>query len=325
MQKQKLLTGSLTILVVAIMVGTAELLREKEIIFPEITALAIGMIFAPRLCWRTNRIRTFLLITLCSVEGVLIVRYLPLPIWLQIMIAFSSCQLIYLFSGTTFAPMISAAVLPVLLRTESWIYPIAAICLTALILFLQKILEGAGMKHPKSFSPTAPPSIQDGKDAVLRILCVSILSIPALITGWQFCTAPPLLVAFTEFSRNGCKARSLPVQTICLMTACALAGTVSRWGFSILLPLPLTFSAVTATAIMLILLSRFEFYLPPSGAITILPMILPAESILLYPIQIFLGVSIFLLVSRFAFREKSSAAKPENPNLLSQSELSSEK
>ena len=53
----------------------------------------------------------------------LVVRLLPAPLWLKITAAFLLCQMIYLYSGTTFAPMISAMVLPVLLGTESWVYP----------------------------------------------------------------------------------------------------------------------------------------------------------------------------------------------------------
>ena len=49
--KKKTLTGAATVLMVALMVGAAELLGEKEIIFPEITALAVGALVAPKQAW----------------------------------------------------------------------------------------------------------------------------------------------------------------------------------------------------------------------------------------------------------------------------------
>ncbi len=43
-----------TLLLVGIMVGIAELLNEKEIIFPEITALAVGYMVAQKRSWKVN-------------------------------------------------------------------------------------------------------------------------------------------------------------------------------------------------------------------------------------------------------------------------------
>ena len=56
------------------MVGVSELLGEKEIIFPEITALTVGAIAAPKHSWKVSRARMILLIAVCSVIGILIVR-----------------------------------------------------------------------------------------------------------------------------------------------------------------------------------------------------------------------------------------------------------
>ena len=43
-----------TLLLVGLMVGVAELLNEKEIIFPEITALAVGYMVAEKRSWKVN-------------------------------------------------------------------------------------------------------------------------------------------------------------------------------------------------------------------------------------------------------------------------------
>lgn len=43
-----------TLLLVGLMVGIAELLNEKEIIFPEITALAVGYMVAQKRSWKVN-------------------------------------------------------------------------------------------------------------------------------------------------------------------------------------------------------------------------------------------------------------------------------
>ena len=90
------------------MVGVSELLGEKEIIFPEITALTVGAIAAPKHSWKVSRARMIILIAVCSVIGILIVRFSPFPKAVGLTAAFALCQVIYLMSGTSFAPLISA-------------------------------------------------------------------------------------------------------------------------------------------------------------------------------------------------------------------------
>lgn len=59
------------------MVLAAELLGNKEIIFPEITALAIGYILSEKRGWNVNDRRMLFLITLCACAGLLSSVYLP--------------------------------------------------------------------------------------------------------------------------------------------------------------------------------------------------------------------------------------------------------
>lgn len=125
--KRNWLNYIFTIAVIVLMTGIAEYCREPEIIFPEIAALAAGALSAPEQIWRVNRSRMFCYIAVCSILGVIVVRYLPFGYWGQMVSAFSAGQMIFLCSKTTFAPMISAAVLPVLLQTDTWIYPVSAV------------------------------------------------------------------------------------------------------------------------------------------------------------------------------------------------------
>lgn len=311
--KKKIITGAATVLMVALMVGAAELLGEKEIIFPEITALAVGALVAPKQAWKTSQFRMLFFIGLNAVGGVLIVRFLPAPLWLQITAAFLLCQMIYLYSGTTFAPMISAMVLPVLLGTESWVYPIAAVCLTGIILLVQHLLEQTGVRPKEPFIPAPVPGSRELARGVLRAACVGALAFLAIKGDIRFAIAPPLLVAFTEFSNPGCKARQTPVKTVLLISLCALTGAFCRWGLTMRLGLPLTVAAVAAAVCMLTLVHGFGRSLPPAGAMTVLAMLIPAETVLLYPLQVLLGASVLMLLARILFfekREPSGTAEP---------------
>lgn len=290
-----------TLLLVGLMVGIAELLNEKEIIFPEITALAVGYMVAQKRSWKVNGKRMLLLITICATVGVLIVRYSGLTLFPQMIIAFSFAQILFMFSGTTFAPFVSAIVLPVMMQTKSFIYPISAVILTILVIGFHQLFLKMKIREDEEYIPVMLNSKDDIIDTALRIVCVAIVGFVAIYFNYKFIIAPPLLVAFTEFSRPRNKVRNKPIKTVLVITCCALVGSLSRYLLTIKLELPLTVSALIATLIMLLILTYTKMYMPPVGAITILSMIIPQSSVITYPLQIFVGSVVIILLSRVFF------------------------
>ena len=267
----------LTLILVGIMTFVAEILGEGEIIFPEITALAIGYMVTQKQGWKVNDSRMIALIAICAVAGVLTVRYIKVGLYLEILIAFVFAQILFMFSGTTFAPMISAIVLPVMMQTESFIYPIAAFLLTIAVVLFRRFLLKVKIRDKEDFQSVNLHAKSDVIDTAVRTICVAVVGFFAILSGFKFAIAPPLLVAFTEFSRPKNKARNKPGL---LITVCAFVGAVSRYVLNMTLGLPLTVAALTATAIMLVIVYCTKMYIPPAGALTILSMIIPRESVL---------------------------------------------
>lgn len=291
------LRAGVCILLAAIMVGVSELAGEKEIIFPEITALTVGAIAAPKQSWKVSRVRMVLLIAVCSVLGILIVRYSPLPKAANLIGAFLICQVLFLLSRTSFAPMISAAALPVLMDTETIIYPISAVTMTLLTVTAQFLLEKYGRYEHEKFTPLPTPDRFKWLSAMLRTATAAVLAVPVIHFGVNFCVAPPLLVAFTEFSNPEGKARSKPVKTVFFITGCALSGAIFRLVLCELLPLPLTVAAILSVACALVIMRSAGQYIPPAGALAVLPMIIPAKALLIYPAEIFAGASLLMLAA----------------------------
>ncbi len=298
-----LLRAVVCTLLAAAMIGVSELLGEKEIIFPEITALTVGAIAAPKQSWRVSRVRMVLLIAVCSVLGILIVRYSPLPKAANLVGAYLVCQVIFLLSRTSFAPMISAAALPVLMDTESIIYPISAVSMTVLTVLAQLILEKCGRRERDEFTPLSIPDKFRWISAAVRTACAAVIAVPVLLLGWNFCVAPPLLVAFTEFSNTESRARKDPVRTVLIIAGCALCGAAFRLGLCTFLGLPLTVAGVLAVAAALAIMRLAGQYIPPAGALAVLPMIIPEKALLIYPAEIFAGSAVFMLMA-LCFRKR---------------------
>ncbi|MBO6165916.1 MAG: hypothetical protein J6O17_06080 [Eubacterium sp.] len=306
---KKLIPYICTIVIIIAMVLMADILDNKEIIFPEIAALAVGYMVAPKRSWKVNGKRMVILITGCAIMGVLIVRYAGLGRDLEVPIAFSIAQVIFMFSGTTFAPFVSAIVLPVMMRTTSIIYPIAAFLLTLLIVLFHNLFLKTGIRNDEEYVPVMLNSVDDIIDTVLRILCVSIVSYISFQVGLNFIVAPPLLVAFTEFSRPRNKTRNKPFRTISVITVCALMGSLCRWLICVKLSFPLVVGTSVAICFMLFIIHYTKMYMPPVGAIVMLSMIIPEETLMSYPIQIFIGSTVIIFLSRLLFMKRQDKKK----------------
>lgn len=301
---KNILPAALTVLTVMLMTAAAEFSGEKEILFPEIAAIAAGALIAPKFAWKTSKLRLFVLICIGSVLGLLISMFVPLALSVKLCIAFLAASLLFQFSGTTFAPVISSVVLPVMLGTNSVIYPIAAAVLTFLILMERMLTEKLGIAEKSEFSPEPMPD----KNALVRLaarwLIGSIAIVLAVGTGFEFAVAPPLLVAFTEFCRKDSAVRKKPVAITLLIAGCALVGAVCRSVFT-LLGWKMFAAAGVTMLIVCIIMKSAKLFVPPAAALSVLAFLIPEEAVITYPLQIAAGTVIFVLVGRIFGKMKS--------------------
>lgn len=193
-----------------------------------------------------------------------------------------------------------------MMQTESFIYPIAAFLLTIAVVLFRRFLLKVKIRDKEDFQSVNLHAKSDVIDTAVRTICVAVVGFFAIWSGFKFAIAPPLLVAFTEFSRPKNKARNKPVKTVLVITVCAFVGAVSRYVLNMTLGLPLTVAALTATAIMFVIVYCTKMYIPPAGALTILGMIIPSESVLLYPLQILVGTAVIMLISRLLFMKRQN-------------------
>ncbi len=290
--------------ILLVMAGAAEILQEKEVIFPEIAAIALGYLIAPRQPWRVNSVRMFLTITGCAVCGFLIVLYVPAPLLIQIVLAFAVSQVFFLFGGTSMAPMISAAVLPVILQTHSIVYPISASSLTLGVIILHKILVKLGKRIPAPFTPVPLPGRPQLIAAVKRIVTVLLLAWVAIDARLIFMAAPPVLVAFTEFSNPKSPARKRPLAVCLLIFSCSLYGSVFRLLIMDVLGLPLVLCVLCVIAASFLTIKISALWIPPAAAMGILAMIIPEAQVVTFPLQVFCGAAVLMGVATAFFTEK---------------------
>ena len=262
-----------------------------------------GAVLAPKMPWTVNKKRIFISLLVCGILGMSVVRFVPLDIELQMIFGYFIALLAVKISKTTFMPMISALVLPVLLQTRSVWYLISLIIFTGTILLIRYLLEKYGIKEKNEYFEVYEKT--NLRILAFRMILVSVMVILSLRFNFRYAVAPPLLVAFTEFSSAKNKAvDTIPVKIILLAGLCAVSGAWIRFlserllGSYIEPQIAITMSVIISCLLFLIIINGFKVFIPPFGAIVLLAYLIPKDYELWYPVHILVGITVYIFMSR---------------------------
>lgn len=290
------------ILMAFAMVFIAELSGEKEIIFPEICALTIGAWISEQQPWITNKRRIFFLMSIASLFGVLVVRYVQIPLIFQVCLCFAFTGFILTLLKTNFIPIISACILPVYLGTKSWVYPISVTVMALMIIIAQWLMEKFHLRPLNNFIPLE----FNIKTQIIKwsklLLVFALIALFPFKAHQIYFLAPPLIVMFTEFANPNSKARKKPFYIIGLMTFAAFTGCFFRFILNVYFDFPLYITVLTACIILFITLNRIKINFPPAGAILLIPVILDKNLLLVFPFEVCIGAAVLTFISKMLFK-----------------------
>lgn len=290
------------LLMILLMIGAAELLMEREIIFPEMAALTIGMWIVDKRVWQVSRASMVALMILGAVAGVCIVRYSPFPLLVNLAFAFIFTAVCLTLFRATLVPQISACMLPVLLGTESWVYPVAVLVMSVIVVGGQWGMEKVGLRERVTYTPV----IVHWKDSLVRwlFLLVTVIAVAALAiyTRNLYFILPPLIVTYVEFANSKAGFRNRPVQVLLVLFTAAVIGVFFQIVGHKYLHLP---EVVVVLPIFLCMFSLFEFlgkFFAPAGAVALIPMIIPEEGLFWLPLQVLVGATLFIGLAMICFQ-----------------------
>ena len=254
--------------------------------------------------WMTNKRRIFILMSLAGLFGVLVVKFCTIPLIFQVCLCFAFTGFILTLFKTNFVPIISACILPVYLRTESWIYPISVSTMALIIIFAQWLMEKYHFRPVNNFVPCQ----FDIKTQIIKwTKLLTIFGLIALIpfkTHQIYFLAPPLIVMFTELSNPQSPARKKPFYIVGIMTFASFIGCALRLFLNEILGLPLFICTAIACTILFLALDKLRIFFPPAGAILLIPMILEKSLLIRFPLEVFIGAIILSLCAIILFKEK---------------------
>lgn len=293
------------LLFLAVMAGAAQLSGERELLFPEAAALAVGAWIAPQHPWRVRRKQLAAVMTMGALGGVAIVRWLPGPLVGQVAAGLVLAAVLLTAFGVTLMPLISACVLPIYLGTQSWLYPAAVLALTLCLALGQWWLERRGLRKPK---PAAPPPALGVRVRhwAKTFAALALFCLPAAWLGLPYLAAPPLLVTFAELFFPHSPLRQKPLRVLGLLAAGVWLGFALRL-LQANLGLPLVLCAMLGLAGLLPLYRKAEMLLPPAAAAALLPLLLPTENLWRYPVLATLGAALVVGVPCLVYRRRPPA------------------
>lgn len=296
------------ILMAFVMVFVAEESGQSEIIFPEICALTIGSWISEQQPWATDKRRIFILMSLAALFGVLTVRYVHLAMIFQVCLCFAFTGFILTLFKTNFIPIISACILPVYLRTESWVYPISVSCMALIIIAAQWLMEKYRLRPVNKFVPCKFNIKFQIKKWTKLLLVFGLIALIPFKEHQVYFLAPPLIVMFTELSNPQSPARKKPLYIVGLMTFGAAIGCLLKLVLNIYLGVPLCVCTALACLILFIALSKIQIFFPPAGAILLIPMIINKNLLETFPFEVFVGASILCVCALLLFKSDSNCS-----------------
>ena len=280
--RQRWLPILLSGIFVVAMAAVSDIASCSEILFPEITAIVCGAWIQPHQAWNIDRPRMLLLMGVRAVLG------------------YAFCALMMNIVAADMTPMLSAAILPVLLGTREWVYPVAVIVLVSLVCLGQIALEHAGLREPLDYHPFRLPKDQAFTSWMKRLAVFAAISAPAYFLNQPFFAVPPLLVAYTELTRPDFTLRLRPWKGWCALAGAAMTGSLARAAVEAGV-LPLELALALAFVGLILIWNGLRCWLPPAGAGLLLAFLVPYHGPLMYGLEAAAGAAVWVAVAIWGF------------------------
>lgn len=282
-------------LLLTAMVAVAEATGQREVVFPEAAALGVGLWLMPKAVWRVRWWQVPLLLVVAALIGLAVNLLLPVGFEVRFLLAFLLAMALLRVVRCNMYPAVSAAMLPVLVDTTSWVYPLSVLVIALVLVAGQRLLQQEQRieYHPFDLQHFALLALS----LAVPLAITLFVDVPTL----NFLVVPPLVVTMIEFSGRRSGFRERPWTIWGLLVAAAVLGAVSRYLLSGLCDLPMAIATLVAVALMLLLFRRLKPF-APALAIAVVPMLLPAGVLLWFPLLVAVGAAWFILAGMFLSR-----------------------
>ena len=284
------------------MVCLAAFFHINEFIFPEMAALTVGCWIVNKQVWAYKRWHLIVITSIAALSGTLIVYFSKLDIASNMLLGFIFAVILLTVSRTSIRPIISAALLPILMNSDSFLYPTFVFILTLLLVLVQKLLEKNHIRTENKFIPFPIERVTRFIHWLILAVFLSPLLYSASYFEYKYCLLPPLIVTYVEFCNANSGFIQRPVSTVLLMTISSIIGCILAYlsyGQSYII------IGLAAGCTLLLIFLIFHFYkksFAPATAISLVPFIIPFGQLSYIPFYVFIGSIYLIFVSVYVVR-----------------------
>lgn len=287
--KNKLiLSYTLAFILIFVMVAASMILKDPEIIFPEIAAMAIAMWVYREPGWIRQPSKIVIAPTVTAVIGFLM-NQLPVDYIGKAILTLVLMMLFLRIIQSNLSPSLATGLLPIVVNAEHWSFIISVVAFS-LIIFLGVLL----FKLNKGLEKRV--EIQY-KDMVVFLVIHSLwIGLCWLFKYPQFALIPPIAVVAYESLQKPMYKGKMAVKQVAVLTTSAAVGsllysTVDSWILILLLNI----------VMMLLLLQIVGMRLPAVYAFPLLPFVFPSHVVPFLPVGSLIG-SVFFFGSVWVYK-----------------------
>ncbi|MCM3626495.1 hypothetical protein M3194_03820 [Paenibacillus glycanilyticus] len=273
------------LLVILMLIGSV-VLEQKDILFPEIAGMAMGVMVFPVPHWIRNPVHLWLSPTLAAFIGTFM-NALSLPPLMKIWLGLVVVVLLMHIFRVHFGPTIPAALLPIFLGLDNYVFAIS----TAVFTFVIMLAAFKG-RDPKKFSG-GTQKFRKVTDTVIITVILGLWIGLAIAADAVFLIIPPVFaLIFEVFHMETFTWNMIPRR----LTVLTITGILSV-GVYHLLDGSIIGIGVINVLITIILCKLFKMPIPVAFGVSLMPLIVPEWSTWAFPIGVFVTTGGLMCIS----------------------------
>lgn len=267
---------------ILLMVASATLQHDAEIILPEIGALTAGTWVYRKTAWTRQPLKLFLVPSGTAIIGFLVNR-LPWSYALKVLVGLLLMLLLLKGLKSNLAPAFATGLLPIIINATHWTFIVAIFFWTICLMI------GAWIQRPRSISRVTEASASRWQMLGFISLVFVWVGIVWLAGQPQMAAIPPVIVVFFEAAQQSEYTITTALKQWLALSAAASIGVgihllIASWLLTTVIALPLVY----------LWLRALNLQLPAAYAFPLLALVLPANMFNKLPTSAGLAAAFFL-------------------------------
>lgn len=278
------------ILVIVMLVG-AVVLQQRDILFPEIAGMAMGIMVFQVPHWMKKPVHLWLSPTLGAFIGTSLndLSLTPLlKIWFGLVII---VILLHVFR-VNFGPTIPATLLPIFLSLHDYVFAVSTAVFTFVIM-----LAAFRLRNPEKL-PSGPLNFRKKTDTVIITIVLGLWIGLAFATKLEVLVVPPVFALIFEVFHAEKFTWKLIPSSLAVLTITAILSV----GVYHLLAGSIIWVGVVNVLITIILCNLFKVPVPVAFGVSLMPLIFPVWGTWGFPVGVFVTTGVLMCISA-AYRQ----------------------